>query len=54
MSKQINKEQELAILNLLQKYNVGIQEYSAVIKMFETLPVVAKNTTSEVKEQTNE
>jgi hypothetical protein len=47
--KKINKEQESAILNLLQKYNVGVQEYSAVLKMFQDLPVVVEENQEEAK-----
>lgn len=38
--KKITKEQIDAILQLLQKYNVGVQEFSAVSKMLNELPEV--------------
>ena len=38
--KKINEAQTKAILDLLVKYNVGVQEYGAVQKMFQELPVV--------------
>lgn len=38
--KKITQEQTKAVMNLLAKYNVGVQEYSAVEKMFSGLPVV--------------
>jgi hypothetical protein len=36
--KKITQEQLNSILNLLAKYNTGVQEYSAVEKMFNELP----------------
>lgn len=45
--KKITEEQLRAILNLLSKYNVGIQEYVAVEKMFKELPA------NEVQEESN-
>lgn len=48
MEKKITEEQLKAVQNLLAKYNVGIQEYSAVEKMFAELPVI------EVKEEVKE
>ena len=43
--KQISQEQIQAILQLLVKYNVGVQEYGAVEKLFKDLP--AKDEISE-------
>jgi hypothetical protein len=45
--KKISQEQIKAVLNLLVKYNIGVQEYAAVEKLFSELPVV-----EEVKERT--
>lgn len=38
MNKIIKQEQIQAILKLAQKYNVGIQEYSALVEMLGNLP----------------
>ena len=38
--KQINPQQEKAILDLAQKYNIGVQDYVALQTMLEKLPVV--------------
>ena len=43
--KIINEQQINAILNLLTNYNVGVKDYSAVVKLFNELP----NETKEVK-----
>jgi hypothetical protein len=40
MDKIIKQEQLQAVLQLLAKYNVGVQEYSAVEKLFKELPEV--------------
>lgn len=36
--KIIKQEQINAILNLLTSYNVGVKDYSAVVKLFNELP----------------
>ena len=41
--KIINQEQINAILNLLTSYNVGVKDYSAVVKLFKELPNENKN-----------
>lgn len=38
MSKIITEQQIQAILNLLTSYNVGVKDYSAVVKLFNELP----------------
>jgi len=38
--KQLNPEQEKAILELARKYNMGVQEYIALQNMLEKLPVI--------------
>ena len=38
--KQINPQQEKAILDLAQKYNIGVQDYVVLQNMLEKLPVV--------------
>ena len=48
--KNITKAQTDAVLKLLQKYNVGVQEYSAVVNMFEGLPEVKENNEDTKKE----
>lgn len=40
MLKKISEEQIKAILDLLIKYNVGVQEYSGVMKLFQELPKI--------------
>jgi hypothetical protein len=39
MNKIITIQQTEAILQLLQTYNVGVKDYSAVVKLFNELPV---------------
>lgn len=46
--KQISEQQVKAILDLAQKYNVGVQEYIGLQNLFEKLPLV------EVKEEKKE
>ena len=36
--KIITEQQIQAILNLLTNYNVGVKDYSAVVKLFNELP----------------
>ena len=36
--KIITEQQIQAILNLLTNYNVGVKDYSAVVKLFNDLP----------------
>lgn len=43
MNKKITQEQINALMQLLVKYNVGIQEYLTVEKMFNELPEVKKD-----------
>lgn len=38
MNRIITKQQIEAVLKLAQKYNMGIQEYSALAEMLNTLP----------------
>jgi len=38
--KKITEEQIKAIIVLLEKYNIGIQDYFAFVKMLNELPVV--------------
>jgi hypothetical protein len=40
--KKLNKEQELAILELVRKYNVGVNEYIALQNMLEKLPIIVE------------
>lgn len=47
--KQISLEQQSAIINLLEKYNVGVQDVKAVIQMFQQMPPVEQK----VAEQDN-
>jgi hypothetical protein len=46
--KKITSEQLKAVLQLLAKYNVGVQEYSAVEKLFSELPEVKEEVVPEV------
>ncbi len=49
--KKLNKEQELAILELARKYNVGVNEYIGLQTMLEKLPVIEEpEVDKEVKE----
>jgi hypothetical protein len=48
--KKITTEQCKAILDLLVKYNVGVNEYSAVQNLFEKLPVIEEKTDDKSKE----
>lgn len=44
MDKIINEQQLNTVLQLLEKYNVGILEYTALRKMFKELPDISKST----------
>jgi hypothetical protein len=37
---KISNEQTQALLNLLAKYNIGVQDYAAVEKLFKELPEI--------------
>lgn len=52
--KKISDEQVKQIMALLQKYNVGVQEFIAVQAMFEKLPAVEeqKEETTKASEKT--
>lgn len=41
--KKIEQKTLDEILNLLVKYNVGIQEYSQVAKLFTSLPLIEED-----------
>jgi hypothetical protein len=48
--KKITNEQCKAIMDLLAKYNVGVNEYSAVQNLFDKLPIVEEKTDDNNKE----
>jgi len=52
--KQINPEQEKAILELARKYNVGVNEFIGLQNMLEKLPNVEEKTDDKSKEPTPE
>lgn len=43
MKKEIKQENLDAVLKLLVKYNVGVQEYQSVAQMFNSLPVIKED-----------
>lgn len=49
MKKIINEAQLQSVLNFLQKFNVGVQDYLGIQDMFEKLPVL-KDTTDKPEE----